>query len=101
MNLQDFMGLPIYFDEKSGGWIVFGTNRTIVLSELEKRDPQLYKSYIAGKGLARSVFGPTTIAGNAILSRTFKIYYTTFVSLEICSKYGIVITPYTENPLNF
>jgi len=96
MTVDDFMGLPIYCSKKDRSWIVFGTNRTIVLSELEKREPTMYKSYITGKALSPVMFG-VQIVGHTMLNSAFENYYATFVNSEICSKYGIVITPYKES----
>ena len=98
MPLQDFMSLPIWMDEKNHTFYVFGTNRTIG-SELEKIAPDLYNSYVTGKGLANSIISVPSIIGSVKLSNALKEYYSTFVNLEVCSKYGIIVTQY-NSPLN-
>jgi len=118
MSLKDFLSLPTYNSISTGNWqwVVFGTHGTSNLSQLNKLYPDIYNDYAKGIVLNRTggvlggigvIFTPLLVAGLIVntsgvnkISSAFINYYQTCVDLEVCTKYGIVITPYNTS-LNF
>jgi hypothetical protein len=126
MSARDFSSLPIYFGcrwplyDPNFPWIVFGTEKMSNLSLVEKTSPDILKYYKTGKVAHGAASGFSTAAlctlpliivplildmvalGHmAARSKAFKnaflSYYETYVDLEVCAKYGIVITPYSTS----
>ena len=120
MRAQDFYSLPTYYIGNS--WVVFGTNRMSVLSNVQKNYPDLYKLYNQGRkqhrtgnaiymagalswffltpivGLPLMIGGSVTMGNaNLKLSGAFKDYYSLSVNIGVCEKYGIIITPYNTS----
>jgi len=111
MDMKDFLSLPTYMD---GGylWTVFGTNRISNLIEVNLLRPDIYNAYIKGKNLVGTgnvmyaisiLIGgiPLIITGGIIagvganrINDAFRKYYTDCLDLNVCAKYGIIITPY-------
>ena len=113
MNMQDYLSLPTY---KWGGYfLTFGTQKITAIPHLEKIKPDIAKSFTKGNALygvgnlffAWSYFigilpgfiigGILTGSGATKISNAFVDYYNDCVSLEVCEKYGIIITPYNLN----
>ena len=123
MNLQEFMSLPIYISNNK--WVVFGTNGMDMLPYVRRTDPGIHKDYSDGLGKIRSgntlsavggVIFPSAPLPGTVLSgvgssvsssgsiqknNAFMDYFRIYVNLKTLDKYGIVITPYKENPLTF
>jgi hypothetical protein len=110
MNLQDYLSLPTY--NLNGNWIVFGTGFITNLPQLQNIHPDICNDFTKGVKLSRVAGGmysisyllggiPLIIAGTIVestgknkINDAFVKYYNTCVNLEVCNKYGIVITPY-------
>ena len=109
MDLQDFLSLPTY-----NNFVVFGTNNMTNLSYLKKTHPDIHDDFVRGKrqfrtGSTLSMAGalflyPLMIPGFIIQSSgstkmvsSFENYYSNCVDMEVCSKYGISITPYNTS----
>jgi len=124
MDVQDFYSLPIYFPAgKSWATCVFGTNNMSNLSYLKKEHQDIYEYYVKGKakmntavgistvGLVLTCIGlipvglvfslvsmPISLSGQSNMGKAFNTFSSTCVDLEVCAKYGIIITPYNSNP---
>jgi hypothetical protein len=123
MSVQDFATLPIYFSGSYAkpSWIVFGTDRMSNLSQIKKMHPDIYSDYVEEgkiykKGSNLQLAGAITfwfvppvgvglglpgsiICKNGVerISGSFHTYYATCVDLKVCTKYGIIITPYNTS----
>ena len=115
VEFQDFLCLPAYYAFGTTiPWCVFGTGTTN-LPGLETVHPDICKDFIKGRKLTTVASGmysisyllggiPLIIVGGIIegsgknkIINAFTNYYNDCVSLEVCEKYGIVITPYNLN----
>ena len=111
MNTQDFLSLPVYWKYENGdNWIVFGTHSISNLSQLKESHQDIYDNYLKGRKLKNTgailtgigVFIlPLMIPGVLIattgyekINNSLSTYYNNCVDLEVCAKYGIIITPY-------
>jgi hypothetical protein len=107
MLLNDFLSLPTYND-----FTVFGTVRSN-LQQLGTTYPDITKKYAKGirqKGISNVlttvgsiifVSFPILVAGIVIdskgtknINKSFTNYYNSCLDLDVCAKYGIIITPY-------
>ena len=120
MNLQDFLSLPIY-----SGWTVFGMNGMTNLPYVRQLHPDIYKDYMKGekqyrKGSTISLVGGLicplgvfpgcilSIVGSSIslngmtnMDNATMDYRRIHFNPKVLDKYGIVVTPYSGNPLIF
>jgi len=122
MSVHEFLSLPIYLGKDI---VVFGTEINN-LSHLEKMYPAIYDEYVKGKKslktggticIVGSFFFFTIITipvgiviytpgwliankGKKKLHSVFEYYFHNNLDLEVCAKYGIIITPYNTS-LNF
>ena len=111
MNLQEFLSLPVYWKYENGdNWIVFGTHSISNLPHLKESHQGIYDNYLKGTKLKNTgaiitglsvIFLPLIIPGILIfptgyekINNSLSTYYNYCVDLEVCAKYGIIITPY-------
>jgi len=111
MSVEDFLSLPVYWIYENGdNWIVFGTHSISNLSQLKEYHQNIYDNYVKGTKLKNTgavltglgvFFFPLIIPGIIIfpsgyekINNALSTYYNNCVDLEVCAKYGIIITPY-------
>jgi len=112
MNMQDFSSFPTYRSGKN--WVVFGTDRMSNLSQINKSHPDIYNDFTKGvrqtntgailTGIGVITVWPLIIPGLIIntagvnnINHAFTNYYSTCVDLDVCAKYGIIVTPYNTS----
>ena len=110
INLQEFLSLPVV-----AGFGVFGAGKSNFI-ELRKTHPNICNDYLKAQRLMKigSTFNifvaippfgiPGAICLRTGISKAKKAitnYYGTCVDLNVCEKYGIIITPYSVNPFMY
>ena len=112
MNVIDFLSLPTYY---SGiGWTTFGTGISNI-SQLKNTHPNICINLDKGvtlSGIAYFMYSiswlvggiPLIITGGILdgvgsnrMNDAFMEYYTNCLDLDVCAKYGIIITPYNTS----
>jgi len=114
--MQDFMSLPVFYNGLNL-WVTYGpqSGNLDLVSEFY---PDIKKDFVKGVRLTQvsgMLFSlsyflgvlPAVIAGGIIgasgenkINNAFTIYYDNCFDMDVCNKYGIVITPYNTS-LNF
>ena len=114
MSLQDFLSLPTYLIGAKN-WVVFGTNGMSNLPQLYKTHPDIYNNFNKGirqkntgavlTGIGVAFTGMLFVipglivysSGSRKINGTFTDYYRSCLDLEVCTKYGIIVTPYNTS----